>query len=80
MAPTRTPTTSSGGQPKKQQSVLMLQEKLAVLVSNVVRKYGCNNIYIHITEYIKNHVLYGRFKGFSMVILTISDFGFTRRP
>ncbi|CAM5075763.1 unnamed protein product [Natator depressus] len=49
MAPKRKPTTSSGAQPKKQQSVPMLEEKLAVLdllrdgmsVSNVAHKYGC---------------------------------------
>jgi transposase-like protein len=49
MAP-KCKTTSSGVQLKKQRSVLTLQEKLAVLdllrnrmsVSNVARKYGCN--------------------------------------
>lgn len=40
------------------------------------------NIYvisIHITEYTQKHVLHGRCKGFSKVILTIHDFGFTCR-
>jgi hypothetical protein len=38
-------------------------------------------IYIHITGYIRvqKHVLYGQFEGFSRVILTIRDFGFTHR-
>jgi hypothetical protein len=32
--------------------------------------------YVHITEYIQKHVLYGQFKGLSRVILIIYDLGF----
>ncbi|KAG6933238.1 hypothetical protein G0U57_019704 [Chelydra serpentina] len=50
MAPKRKPATSSGAQPKKQQSVPTLEEKLDVLdllkggmsVASVARKYGHN--------------------------------------
>jgi hypothetical protein len=87
MAPKYKPTTSSGAQPKKRRPVLTLQVKLVVLgllrdsmlVSNVAQKYGRIIIYIHITRYIQKHVFYGRFKGFSRVILIIRDFEFTRR-
>jgi hypothetical protein len=34
---------------------------------------------IHTTECIQKHALYGRFKGFPKVILTLRDFWFTRR-
>jgi hypothetical protein len=81
MAPKRKPTASSGAQPKKQRSVLTLNEKLAVLwllrdnesVSNLAHKYGRNIIYREITGCMKKRVLCGRFKGFSMVILTIRN-------
>jgi hypothetical protein len=32
-------------------------------------------IFKHIRGYVQKHVFYGRFKGFSRVILTIRDFG-----
>jgi hypothetical protein len=35
-------------------------------------------IYIHIAGYIPKPLVYGRLKGFSRVILTIRDYGFTR--
>jgi hypothetical protein len=35
-------------------------------------------IYAHITGYTQKYVLFGRFKGVSMVILTIRDSGLTR--
>jgi hypothetical protein len=38
-----------------------------------------HTIYIHITGHVQKHVLYGRCKGLSKVILTIRDLTFTRR-
>jgi hypothetical protein len=85
MAPNHKPTTLRDAQPKKQRSVLMLQEKLAVLgllrdsmqVSNMAHKYGRNIIYIHITGHIIKQVLYVQFIVFSRAILTIHNFWFT---
>uniref|UniRef100_A0A8C3IUF9 HTH psq-type domain-containing protein n=1 Tax=Chrysemys picta bellii TaxID=8478 RepID=A0A8C3IUF9_CHRPI len=55
MAPKRKAPTSSGGQPKKQRCVPMLEEKLAVLdllrdcmsIANVAHKYGLNESSIY---------------------------------
>jgi hypothetical protein len=43
--------------------------------NSVVRR----SLIIGISVYIQKHVLYGWFKGFSRVILTLRDFEFTRR-
>jgi hypothetical protein len=55
-------TPSSGAQPKKQRSFIILQDIMAVLglltdgvsVSKVAGKYVRNSIYIYSTRYIKN--------------------------
>jgi hypothetical protein len=66
------------------------------ICSNAARKTGCvgqietwyaslkRGAKIWLKHYIlqgaEKHVRYGRFKGFSSVILTIRDFGLSRRP
>jgi hypothetical protein len=60
----------------------LTNEELQELIrsSTGVIKYKitiCTLYYIHITGCMQKYVIFGRFKGFSRVILTIRDFGFT---
>jgi hypothetical protein len=82
MAPKCKPTTSSGAQQKKPRYVPALQEKLAVLglwwyfgVKHGVQIWPQHYIHTYYTVY-KKAKPYGRFVGFSRVILFTGSFGF----
>jgi hypothetical protein len=56
-----------------------MKNRIVVHITCIRTLYYITHIYTHMTGYIKKHLLKGRFKGFSELILTICDFGIMSR-